>query len=527
MTGSLPASPNVPPGFDDGLVVVVKKDCPTCQLVEPVLEEVRRERSVLVLTQDDPAFPASGEPLHDADLTLSHRLGIEIVPTLLARENGSTSATAIGWHRGQWQEVSGIDGLGADLPPGRPGCGALNVGPPHAERLAAMFAEGGARRVELGDQEDEVEACFARGWTDGLPVVPPTPERVERMLAGTKRGRTDVLGLVAPDYGECTVEKVAVNAVMAGCRPEYMPVVLAAVEAALADEFNWHGLAATTYFAGPVIVVNGPVTTAIGMNSKMNVLGQGNRANATIGRALQLVLRNVGGARPGEVDRATLGNPGKVGFCFAEREEDSPWESLAVEYGFAPTDDVATLMAMSGGPATVADERSRDGRGMAGTLALSMSCMQDPKSPMVDTLVVLSPDHAGIFGRSGWSKDDVRECIMEETSIPLKYRLRSEDAGCGLPPSIIDRFGGEAALDVPVPKFRDKSNIILVVAGSSAAKFSTILGGWAGGVYSTPTSAMIGPSGALTIRGARGADMDKRASGGRDLGAFEPNIRRP
>ena len=118
--------------------------------------------------------------------------------------------------------------------------------------------------------------------------------------------------------------------------------------------------------------------------------------------------------------------------------------------------------------------------------------MQDPKSPLVDTLVVLSPDHAGIFGRSGWTKDDVRECIMEETAIPLKDRLRSDDAGCGLPADIVERFGGEAALDTPVAKFRDKSNIILVVAGSPAAKFSTILGGWAGGVYSAPTSAKIG-----------------------------------
>ncbi len=211
---------------------------------------------------------------------------------------------------------------------------------------------------------------------------------------------------------------------------------------------------------------------------------------------------------------------------FAENEDASPWESLAVEYGFEPTDDVATLMAMSGGPATIADERSRDARGMAGTLAASMSCMQDPKSPMVDTLVVLSPDHAGIFGRSGWSKDDVRECIMEETAIPLKDRLRSDDAGCGLPPSVVERFGGEAALDLPVSKFREKSNIILVVAGSSAAKFSTILGGWAGGAYSVPTSATIGPNGVLEVRASRESDIDKHNSGGRNLGAFEPSVRR-
>ena len=206
------------------------------------------------------------------------------------------------------------------------------------------------------------------------------------------------------------------------------------------------------------------------MNYLHGALGSGNRANAAIGRALRLCARNVGGSVPGGTDRATQGGPHRMTMNFAENEDASPWDSLAVEYGFEPTDDVATLMAMSGGPATIADERSRDGRGMAGTLAASMSCMQDPKSPMVDTLVVLSPDHAGIFGRSGWSKDDVRECIMEETAIPLKHRLRSDDAGAGLPPSVVQRFGGEAALDHPVPKFQDKSNIILVVAGSAAAK---------------------------------------------------------
>src|SRR5205085_7061790 len=157
--------------------------------------------------------------------------------------------------------------------------------------------------------------------------------RVLRMLQGTTRAADEVVAVVPPDLVECTVEKVAVNAVMAGCKPEYLPVVLAAVEAACTNEFNAHGLLATTYFSGPMVVVNGPVTRAIGMNSGVNALGQGNRANATIGRALQLVVRNVGGGRPGEVDRATLGQPGKYTFCFAEDEAGSPWEPLSVERG--------------------------------------------------------------------------------------------------------------------------------------------------------------------------------------------------
>src|SRR5258705_8633035 len=161
---------------------------------------------------------------------------------------------------------------------------------------------------------------FERGLTDGLPVVPPTPERVMWMLTGTRRDPRDVVATVPPNLAPVTVEKVAVNAVMAGCKPEYLPWVIAALEAVCTDEFNIHGVLATTMPVGPVLICNGPGTRAIGMNSGVNVFGQGNRANSTIGRAVQLLVRNVGGGRPGEVDRAAHGNPGKVGFCFAEDE---------------------------------------------------------------------------------------------------------------------------------------------------------------------------------------------------------------
>ena len=479
---SVSASP--PPGFDQGLVAVVKKDCPTCQMVEPVLDEVRRRRPVLVVTQDDPAFPADGDPVHDEDLTLSHRLGIEIVPTLLTREAGATSATAIGWNREQWQDVTGIGELGADLPPARPGCGALNVEPPHVERLAALFAAGGARRVDLGDQEDDVEACFARGWTDGLPVVPPTPERVERMLAGTRRDRSEVLGPVAPDYGECTVEKVAVNAVMAGCRPEYMPVVLAAVEAALTEEFNWHGLAATTYFAGPVVVVNGPVTSALGMNSGMNVLGQGNRANATIGRALQLVLRNVGGARPGEVDRATLGNPGKLGFCFPEREDDSPWESLAAERGIPAGTSAVTLFAGEG-PRGVVDQLSREPESLARSLGSALLAVAHNKLVVgFDAMLVVGFEHGNVFRRAGWDKARLRRELDGVLVRSGKDLVRGAgDIAEGLP---------EKMAGAQVPKFRP-GGLQIVHAGGNAGLFSAVVGGWVSGpVGSQPVTRAVG-----------------------------------
>ncbi len=476
-----------PPGFDSGLVAVVKKDCPTCRLVEPVLSEVRRQRPVLVLTQDDPTFPAAQDPVHDRDLVLSHRLGVEIVPTLFARRDGATAARAIGWNRDEWRQVSGIDELGAALPPSRPGCGALNVEPQHAERLSALFVAGGARRVELGDQEDDVEACFARGFSDGLPVVPPTPERVERMLAGTGRDRAEVLGLVAPDYGECTVEKVAVNAVMAGCRPEYMPVVLGAVEAALTEEFNWHGLAATTYFAGPIVIVNGPIATAIGMNSGLNVLGQGNRANSTIGRALQLTLRNVGGAVPGGVDRATLGNPGKLGFCFAEREADSPFESLAVERGVPAGTSAVTLFAGEG-PRGIVDQLSRQPESLARSLAYALLSIAHPKLVLgFDGILVLSPEHGAVFRRAGWDKARLRLELDRLLTRPGKELIRgADDCAEGLP---------ENMADAEVPKFRP-GGLFIVHAGSNAGLFSAVIGGWVSGpVGSQPVTRALDEGG--------------------------------
>ena len=213
-----------------------------------------------------------------------------------------------------------------------------------------------SRTVELADLEDEVEAAYDRGWTDGLPVVPPTEQRVLRMLRGTARAPDEVVAVVPPDLVPCTVEKVAVNAVLAGCLPEHLPVVLAAVEAACTDDFNMHGLLATTYPSSPVVVVNGPVARRVGMNSGANALGQGNRANATIGRALQLVVRNVGGGRPGEVDRAALGNPGKYTFCFAEAEQDSPFTPLAASRG---VEGSALTLFAGAGATPVVDQLSR------------------------------------------------------------------------------------------------------------------------------------------------------------------------
>jgi hypothetical protein len=258
----------------DGLIVILKRTCPTCALIEPVLAQLARgSRPLTVIVQDTADFAVGkGQQIADEDLNLSWQLDCEIVPTLILRDDGVEVERTYGWFREDWENISGLSGLGVDLPASRPGCGSKTQDPGVADRLAIRFGavKFSSREVEIGENEDPIEACHERGWSDGLPVVPPTPGRVYSMLQGTTRAPDEVLGLMPPDLVPCTVEKVAVNAVMAGCKPEYMPLVLAAVEAALIDEFGMHGLLCTTMFAGPLILVNGPAAKRVGMNSGVN-----------------------------------------------------------------------------------------------------------------------------------------------------------------------------------------------------------------------------------------------------------------
>ncbi len=459
----------------DGLVAIVKRDCPTCVLVAPVLHQLAEAgRLAAVFSQDDPEFPPDLPVVDDRTLAMSFALDIDTVPTLLRLEAGREVARTIGWSRDRWEALTGVEGLGPDLPELRPGCGSRTTEPEIAEAhaIAATVAALRSRRVELGAAEDDIEAMYARGWSDGLPLVPPTPERVGRMLLGTTRAADEIVAVVPPDLVECSVEKVAVNAVLAGCEPQYLPVVLAAVEAACTDEFNAHGLLATTWFSGPLIVVNGPITRAIGMNSGVNALGQGNRANATIGRALQLVIRNVGGGRPGEVDRATLGNPGKYTFCFAERELDSPWEPLAVERGVAPGGNALTLFAGAGVQGVV-DQLSRTPESLARSFAACLRSVGHTKNVIAwDAMLVVSPEHARTFRAAGWSKARLRAELGELLQIPGEELVRG--AG-GIAEGLPEGFRTST-----MPKFRD-GGLLIVHAGGDAGMFSAIIAGWASG----------------------------------------------
>ena len=456
---------------DNGLVAVVKRDCQTCELTEPVLAALAATGSLTVYTQDDPSFPESVPHEYDASLDVSHKLKIEVVPTLLRLEGGREVGRTFGWHKTEWRELTGVETLGEDLPDLRPGCGAKNIEPGIIEDLLVRHGETGlqSRRIELGSQEDEIEALFDRGWSDGLPVVPPTEARVLRMLSGTTRDPKEVVGKMPSDLADCTIEKIAINAVMAGCKPEYLPVVIAAVEAVLEEPFAMHGVLATTMYVGPVVVVNGPVRRAIGMNAKGNALGQGNRANNTIGRALQLVIRNVGGGRPQEVDRATLGNPGKISYCFAEDEEGSCWESLATERGIPEGKSAVTVFAGFGLQGIV-DQKSREPDSLTQSFAECLKAMQHPKLYRgADALVVMSPEHERTYREAGWSKAKLYEELYARTRRPAE--------------ELVPGAGGMAEGSGAFPagsmasKFRD-GGLMVVRAGGGAGMFSGIIGGW-------------------------------------------------
>ncbi|MBL8376519.1 MAG: hypothetical protein JNM79_01465 [Burkholderiales bacterium] len=453
-------------------VVVVKRDCETCQMVEPLLAELKERLPLALHCQDDPAFPAAaGGALDDRGLETSWRLRIEIVPTLIRLEDGREAARAEGWHRSDWEKVSGLTGLGPDLPPSRPGCGSLSVEPGMPERLALRFGalQLASRKIEVDPMDDPAEVAYDRGWTDGLPVIPPTDLRIARMLGGTTRKPDEIIGLIPPNLAECTIEKAAINAVMAGCRPEYFPVVLAAIEAALKPEFSMHGLLATLWFSGPVVIVNGPVSKRIGMNWAGNALGQGNRANATIGRALQLVIRNVGGGRPQEIDRAVLGNPGKYTFCFAEDETDPDWVPLNVARGHPRGSSTVTLFH-GDGVQGVAEQKSRDPEGLARSLAMALWAVCHPKQAQWShALLVISPDHYAIFKQGGWDRARIEAEIWQA----LRRPGRDLVAGAGGVGMGIDASRGEEMID----KFHP-GGLIIVRAGGEGGLFSAIIGGW-------------------------------------------------
>lgn len=493
------------PGSKPALICFVKEDCPTCNEVMPVIEAFFQafasEVDIFVPGQTlegnrtlTATHGLTVPVLDDSSLKVSFAYDVEIVPSVyLADATGQSQRMLVGFVREEWQalakQLSEDTGLGAPdvdwaaYPEWRPGCGSLSVDPTIAVRLQAESENSPlrARRIDIAAHDDEFEFMFDQGFSDGLPLVPPTPERVMRMLSGTERDAQEVIATMPPNMGEATVEKVAINAVMAGCRPEYLPLILSAVEAVCTDEYNIHGVMATTMGASPVVVVNGPIRERLGMNMKLGALGQGNRANSTIGRALRLAIRNIGGARPGGTERSTLGNPMKFTMCFAEWEERNPWSPLHVERGFDHHDSVITIFAMTSGPTLMVDQNSRTGAQLAGTFGLCLESAFHPKAHYAtEVLVVISPEHVDTFVRDGFDKASIRARIQEVTSRPIRELVEDEISAVGFSKAMADGMDS-AALDKPLPKFKNADDIHIVVAGAEAGKFSGAFHGWATG----------------------------------------------
>jgi hypothetical protein len=311
--------------------------------------------------------------------------------------------------------------------------------------------------------------------TDGLPVIPPTADLVDRFVGAAGRPADELVAVVPPNMGRGTVAKIAINAVLAGARAEYMPVILAAVRAMCAEPFVLHGVAATTNSASPLLVINGPVRAELDVNCAAGVFGPGWRANATIGRAIRLVMLNLGGARPGVISMSTLGHPGRYTYCIGEHEEASPWPPLHVERGFRLEDSTVAVFAGEA-PHGVYDHRSRRGQQILNALAASLMATWHVKlTGYGDTLVVLSPEHARTLADDGWDKPRMRQYLWERCRTPAGDLVPDEEWGEGIPESARARFPDPAAL---VPKFRSPENLVLLVAGGTAGRFSAVIPGF-------------------------------------------------
>ena len=315
-------------------------------------------------------------------------------------------------------------------------------------------------KISLDDSLESVNDWFYdQGWTDGLPIIPPTPERVEKMLAWTDRAPQDELGPIPPKYGIATLEKLAVNAVMAGCVPEYFPVIVAAVEALLEGPFNLYGVQSTTHPCAPLLILNGPIAAEIGVNSRYNAFGQGWRPNATIGRAIRLALLNIGGGTPGMLDRSTQGQPSKYSYCVAENEEENPWGPLHVERGFVAETSTVTVCGAEG-PHNINDHISSAAPGILTTIASTMAGMGSNNAyAFGEPILALGPEHAEVLARDGISKDDIRAYVFEHARVPRAQWEAGGMIGMGFTPD--DAFSDEDA----IPLIRKPERLMIIVVG--------------------------------------------------------------
>lgn len=327
---------------------------------------------------------------------------------------------------------------------------------------ARQAAVSPAQCLALDDDFDAINEAFdAQRWTDGLPIAPPTPARVERMLAHSPLPRDTLIARIPPAFGAATVELLAINAVMAGLPPAAFPVLLAAVEAVVDPVFNLQAIQTTTNPVAVWLIVNGPVVERLGFNASFNCLGEGNRANATLGRTLRLVMRNVGGALPGEMDRATQGQPARYTLCSAEHEAASPWTSVRAEQGFDP--DVSTVTAVPMEGTLNMNTHSKDGDEILRVFSASM--IHPPSNEYVhggEPWLLISPEHADLITKAGYDKAGVQERLWELTKMPAGS-MAQRDFERARTSRVIEL--GEVGPETLLPIAHRAADIRIVVAG--------------------------------------------------------------
>jgi hypothetical protein len=341
-------------------------------------------------------------------------------------------------------------------------------------------ADSGLPRVDMETIRQVMEFYAGQAWTDGLPVMPVTESYLGKFLAQTSRAPDEVVFRMPHLNRACSVRSAAINAAMAGCLPEYFPVVLAAWEALTLEGYAGKGIWQSTTGTAPMLLVNGPVRNRLGLNSRGNVFGSGFRANASIGRAIRLTAINAFGLRPHQLDQATQGTPAKYTCCIAENEEDSPWAPFSADLGFAGDSTVTAMLVRSviHVEARHTTDPEQLGRDLAGTLARTGALVHET----ISGCLVLGPEHAALFDRAGWSKADVRQFVYEQAANP---RARLAEVGkdavsrhtrwrvpAGHPDAVPDTATGTGQDDVPV--LNSPEALLVVVAGANNAGVSAV-----------------------------------------------------
>lgn len=327
---------------------------------------------------------------------------------------------------------------------------------------------------------EAIEVAYERGWTDGLPVIPPTRELVAPFLAVTDRLPDEVVAVLPPRGGRATVEKIAINAVMAGCKPEYFAVILAAIAAISDERFSLQGVLGSTHMATPVLVVNGPVRDQLQINHGCNLLGPGFRANATIGRAVNLVQRNIGGSYPGTTSKSVFGQGGRFTCCFAEDEEANPWEPLHVERGFRAEDSTVTAYP-GASPQPIYNPGADEHWAMLDTMADGMAALGNVQlRVMGDTMVVFSPHHVRLLAQGGLKKSDVKQYLFERARRPVEAvgLMLGKTYGADLKRKLWPRWLNFEAPGAMVPVVRRPEDILVLVAGGAGGPHSLYISGW-------------------------------------------------